>query len=129
MPLPHLERPLAVDVDHDDVPTLGNEGTVDDCEVAVEEALPNHAVASDTDQEGRRPIRDQQALKVDFLLNEIVGRAGETGRDDLRQHGQRHEPAEGNTDCLHSPSPCPSLEQIGNTGAGSSSPYGLLISG
>ncbi len=77
---PDLEGALAVDVDHDDVAVAWGERAVDDREVPVEQLGEHHAVAGDPHQEGRGPVRDQQALEVDFILDEIVCRAGKPAR-------------------------------------------------
>ncbi len=83
------------------------------------------AVAGDPHQEGRGPVRDQQALEVDFISLEIVCRAGEAGTDCLQEDGYRRRPPDRDTQDLHACAPRIRKEQMWNTVSGSAKPPSL----
>ena len=83
---------------------MRRERSVDDGEVAVEQALAEHAVAGDPHQEGRGTVGDQQALQVDLVLDEVVGRAREAGAHGTGEQRQGRGHAEANCGDMHAPS-------------------------
>ena len=59
MTTPDLERPLAIDIDDHDVPTLRHEAAINDGKVSVKQMRFNHERAAN--EERRRPVADKDA--------------------------------------------------------------------
>jgi len=75
--VPLLRDELPIGDGDDEIKVMGCQGSIDDSDVAIENAMRHKIGAGDTEIERGGWVRDEQVLQVERLVDVVVVRAGE----------------------------------------------------